>query len=164
MSKHINSWPNKAEGTIFTLWVSALMTHFIIISNLYICVWWTVCLYQVDTVNNTCHFSVSITTLLVWEYIFSKSHLTHLLLMWHTFNGKTVVNTIAQVNRVKVIETNFMLSFSETLCYKWQQISVKPCSKLNTAWILFDIIWCHVLFLKFMCLLFYMCNVIVCCK
>ena len=83
MSKHINSWPNKAEGTIFTVWVSALMTHFIIIYNLYICVWWTVCLNQVVTMNNTCHFSVSITMLPVWEHIFSKSHVTHMLLMWH---------------------------------------------------------------------------------
>ena len=126
MLKHINSWPNKAEDAIFTLWESALMTHFIIISNLYICVWWTVCLYQVDTINNT--YVIFLSQLLHYLYensIFSKPHVTHLLLMWHAFNGKTVVNTILQVNRVKVIRTNFIWSFHETLCYKWQQIVVK---------------------------------------
>ena len=41
MCKHINSLPNKVEGTIFIWWVGALMMHFVIISNLYTCVWWT---------------------------------------------------------------------------------------------------------------------------
>ena len=39
MSKDINSLPHTAEGTICTLSVSALMTYFVVISNLYICVW-----------------------------------------------------------------------------------------------------------------------------
>ena len=39
MSKNINLLPHTAEDTICIWSVSALMTHVIVISNLYICVW-----------------------------------------------------------------------------------------------------------------------------
>ena len=39
MSKDINLLPHTAEDTICTWSVSALMTHVVVISNLYICVW-----------------------------------------------------------------------------------------------------------------------------
>ena len=97
--KHIKSLSHKAEGTIFMLWVSALMTHFVIVANLYTSVWWTVCWYQVDIVSNTRVIFLSQLPHYLYENIcFSKSHLTHMWLMWHIFNGKTVINTIVQVD------------------------------------------------------------------
>ena len=112
MSKHINSLPNKTEGTIFTVWVSTLTTHFVIISDVYSCLWWTVFLYHFDIVKNTYVIFLSQLLYLYEKIFFSKSHLTHLLLLWHAFNGTAVVNTIVQANQTKVIGTNCMLSFS----------------------------------------------------
>ena len=66
-------------------------------------------------------FSVSNTTLPVWEYIFSKSHLTHMLQMWHVFDGKTVVNTIVQVE---------LRWYEPTSCEVWVNDCVTNDSKL----------------------------------
>ena len=39
MSKDINSLPHTAEGTISTFSVSAMVAHFVVTCNLYICEW-----------------------------------------------------------------------------------------------------------------------------
>ena len=69
-------------------------------------------LYQVDTVNNTQFIFLSQFLLCLYENIFlSKSHVTHLLALCHSFDCITVVSTLVQANRAKVIGTNLIVSF-----------------------------------------------------
>ena len=72
----------------------------------------TLCFYQVDRVQNTLHFYVSISTLLLSVYIFSIHFMLHI---WHYCDLHLMVKwysvLLYEQNCTKVIGTNWIVSF-----------------------------------------------------